>query len=398
MIVKNIDMVSHEDIQALITNQVAESRTLEYKEQLPGNSNDEKKEFLADISAFANASGGDVIYGISEHRDNDKKTTGLPEKIKGLQVNLDSEIRRLESMVQDGIDPRIPGIRIVCVSGCAGGDIIIIRIPKSWNSPHMVTFKNSSRFHARNSAGKYQLDVSEIRSSFFASESLAERIRQFRSDRIAQILCSQTPIPLDYSSRLVLHILPLESLNPGSSIDMNLITRDINLSPINSSGLMDAMSPSGWSSRYNFDGFCNYYASQSYVQAFRNGSLEAVDISLLNYSNQPSHDIIPIKEYESNLIESISNYLRLYKKIGINPPIIIMLSFLKVKNYQLYWTQTQPIGICIDRDHLLIPEIIVEDYDFKAEDILRPAFDTVWQSCGMHQSLNYDKQGNWITR
>ncbi len=396
MIVKNIDMVSHEDIQTLITNQVAESRTLEYKEQLPSNSDNEKKEFLADISAFANASGGDVIYGISEHRDNDKKTTGLPEKIKGLQVNLDSEIRRLESMIQDGIDPRIPGIRIVCVSGC---DIIVIRIPKSWNSPHMVTFKNSSRFFARNSAGKYQLDVSEIRSSFFASESLAERIRQFRSDRIAQILSSQTPIPLDQSSRLVLHILPLESLNPGSSIDMNLITRDINLSPINSSGLMDSMNSSGWSSRYNFDGFCNYYASQSYVQAFRNGSLEAADISLLNYSHQSLHNIILIREYESVLVKSVSDYFSLYRVLEINPPIVIMLSLLEVKNYQLYWTPTKkPIGKCIDRDHLLIPEIIVEDYDFKAEDILRPAFDTVWQSCGIQQSSNYDKQGNWITR
>ncbi|MCD6594362.1 ATP-binding protein, partial [bacterium] len=68
MIAKNIDQISEEDLQALIDNSVLEGKTIEYKQSLPGNSDSDKKEFLADISSFANASGGDLIYGILEDR------------------------------------------------------------------------------------------------------------------------------------------------------------------------------------------------------------------------------------------------------------------------------------------------------------------------------------------
>ena len=153
MINKNIDAVTSNDIEALITNQSAESRTLEYKEKLPGNSDDDKKEFLKDVSAFANTSGGDIIYGISEKRDSDGKTTGFPDQAKGLSsINADAEKRRLDSILQDGLDPRIPGVRIETIDGFNDGSIIIIRVPKSWNSPHMVVFKRWSRFFTRNSA------------------------------------------------------------------------------------------------------------------------------------------------------------------------------------------------------------------------------------------------------
>ena len=39
---------------------------------------------------------------------------------------------------------------------------IIVRVPNSLNRPHMVVFKQWSRFYSRNSAGKYQLDVHEL--------------------------------------------------------------------------------------------------------------------------------------------------------------------------------------------------------------------------------------------
>jgi len=39
---------------------------LDYKRDVPGESDQDKKEFLADISSFANATGGDLIYGVDE--------------------------------------------------------------------------------------------------------------------------------------------------------------------------------------------------------------------------------------------------------------------------------------------------------------------------------------------
>jgi len=221
MINKQFDLINKNDIEALISNGVAETRTLEYKEKLSGNSDDDKKEFLADISSFANASGGDIIYGIQEQRSSDNKTTGIPEAANGVgAINSDAEIRRLENIIRDGVAPRIVGLQTKAVDGFADGSVIVIRVPKSWNSPHMVTFKNHSRFYSRNSAGKYPLDVTEIRSAFIVSESLPERIRQFRTERIAKIIADETPVPLQSNPKIVLHVLPLASLTSGTHIDL----------------------------------------------------------------------------------------------------------------------------------------------------------------------------------
>ncbi len=55
--------------------------------------------------------------------------------------------------------------------------MLVIRIPRSYGAPHMVTFQNTSRFYTRNSAGKHQLDVSEIRSAFALSETARSALR-----------------------------------------------------------------------------------------------------------------------------------------------------------------------------------------------------------------------------
>ena len=389
MINKRFEAINKTDIEALILNEVAESRTLEYKEKLPGNSDDEKKEFLKDVSAFANTSGGDILYGISEQRDSNGKTTGLPDQTKGLSsINSDTEIRRLDSILQDGIEPRIPGAQIKAVDGFADGAAIVVRVPKSWNSPHMVTFKNLSRFFARNRAGKYQLDVAEIRSTFIASESLAERIRDFRSDRIAKIIADETPVMLEPHPKIVLHVLPIESFSSNITIDLNSVDRASSLRPIYSSG---------WNNRYNFDGLIAYSnfresITYSYAQIFRNGSIEAVEANLLRIRDEKK--LIPSIGYEERLINALQGYLELQRQLELRPPILVMLSLLGVKGYMMTGDSDRQ-RVPIDRDVLPIPEVFVEDLTAQASDILRPAFDAVWQSAGWERSFNYDENGNW---
>ena len=65
MIPKDIAQIKEADLQSLIDNAVSERKTIEYKQVLKVGSDSERKEFLADVSSFANASGGDLIIGIS---------------------------------------------------------------------------------------------------------------------------------------------------------------------------------------------------------------------------------------------------------------------------------------------------------------------------------------------
>ena len=101
MIYKRFDQIEIDDIFQLKSNGIPEGKTIEYKLSIPGRKDQDKKEFLADISSFANTMGGDMIYGIQEEN-------GIPKQILGINVaDVDSEILRLESLIRDGIEPRI---------------------------------------------------------------------------------------------------------------------------------------------------------------------------------------------------------------------------------------------------------------------------------------------------
>ncbi len=59
------------DIDAVLLDQACaenwpESQTLEFKRQLPAKDDSGRVEFLKDVSALANAEGGDLVFGIAE--------------------------------------------------------------------------------------------------------------------------------------------------------------------------------------------------------------------------------------------------------------------------------------------------------------------------------------------
>lgn len=54
--------------------------------------------------------------------------------------------------------------------------------------------------------------------------------------------------------------------------------------------------------------------------------------------------------------------------------------------------------LCIDRDHLIIPETIIYDNDNEPGKALRPIFDALWQATGFPGSENYDADGNWTLK
>lgn len=55
-------------------------------------------------------------------------------------------------------------------------------------------------------------------------------------------------------------------------------------------------------------------------------------------------------------------------------------------------------GSPIDRDVLLVPEVVVEDFNVASDQVMKPIFDAVWNAAGWPGSHNYDNAGNWIRR
>ena len=384
MIPREFDAITKADIDALVTNAVAERRTIEYKEQLPGSTDEEKREFLADVSSFANAGGGDIIYGISDQRDEKGRATGVPEKADGLAgLNTDAEKRRLEEIIRSGLDPRIPGIRIGHYDGFSSGPVILIRVPKSWASPHMVTFKNLSRFFTRNSTGKQQMDVREIRSAFTLSGDLRAKITAFRTERLGRIIANEAPIILPPTPKIVLHLVPLSILDPGIQFDIRALWNDPNLAaPIQNQS---------YDRRFNLDGYLAFGPGslgggyQGYVQVFRSGAFEAVDADLLQQSSVEK--LIASQLVGRKIIDATERYLKTEKQLGIALPLVIMLTMLGVKGYAMAtnsaWHNMNPGHNRIDRNDLVLPDVLVEDFATPTDQLLKPVFDAFWQSAGL---------------
>jgi hypothetical protein len=130
MIPKPLTAIDAADIDALLANQVPERRTIDYKQALPGGSDSEKKEFLADVSSMANTSGGDLLYGVAE-------AAGVPTAVPGIQTaNVDAEIARLNSIILAGLAPRVRHDVRAFAHGTA--TVPVLRVEESWVRPHRV--------------------------------------------------------------------------------------------------------------------------------------------------------------------------------------------------------------------------------------------------------------------
>jgi Putative DNA-binding domain len=388
MLPGNIGEVAAEHVAALVTEKVTERRTLEYKERLPGGGDQDKKEFLADVCSFANLIGGDIIYGIRDERDGDGKPTGIPESVAGLSgLNLSAERERLESIVRNGIQPRIPNVQTAEIQVEGHGPVLVLRIARSWIKPHMVTFKGTSRFYSRHSTGKYQLDVQEIGHAFAGQRALGERMREWRTERLAKILSEEGPVNVEGPSRFLLHFVPASALAGQRSAGLWPVPKAVR-------SLLRPSSHPGTLWRYNIDGFLvasfNEAAQRhsAYVQLFRDGKLEYCDGDLLNAGRRHGAGggwQIPSGLFEERLINMFGNALLIINRVGIEGPIYFSAALTGVRNMRFAISNPYGIGVdhAFDRDVIQTPEIEIDSRDpAPYRDSLLPIVDSIWQANG----------------
>lgn len=388
---KPLSSITAEDIISLVQSGARESRVMDFKQLFSLDPEGKKAEFLADVSAFANTSWGDLIYGIEE--TDGVATNAVPFPME----NIDQEILAIEGLIRDGIEPRVQADPRFVPSG--DKFFLVVRIKKSWLPPHRVIHTGSSRvrnnFYGRNAGWNYQLDIVEIRRSFVSSETLSERINSFRAKRLLDIWSGNlSSFALREWWKLVLHVLPINSLTWewDFNIDNVLATSAKNfLVPISGNGIP----------RINYDGFATYesYSDNifSYVQLFRNWMLEAVESgNLIEVSNDGL--LIPPVEYEAALLKALNSYMEFLRLAEIPGPFSVHLSLLWAKGFRIglnvprFRDNIHPI----DRDHLETPSCLIEDLEISPESILRPMFDVIWNACWLPKSRNFDDNWVWI--
>lgn len=390
MIPKALTAAMVADVEALIRDGRPEDRQIEYKEQLPGTNDEEKREFLADVSSFANTTGGDILYGVSE-------AAGVPTGAAGVVLpDVDAERRRLLSILQSGVDPRIPRIEIEPIGGFAAGPVLVVRIHDSWLRPHMVTYKNVARFYVRDAGQRHQMDVQELRSAFLGAASVVADVRRFRDDRLVRILSGETPVPVWAHVTTVIHLVPFGPTFADASLDPASI--GTSWGHLNDSGFVY-----GPADRFNLDGLLIYSGpaiekdnrAHQYIQVFRNGGVEGV---MTFSARAQGYDKFYGDEHEKDIIEFVRSALRFRDVMGLGFPVLVLVSLLRFRGVTLLPpANSRPsFGVVpYDRDTVLLPDVLIDTATDDVPKKLRPLFDTMWQGAGYKGSRSYDASGLW---
>jgi hypothetical protein len=190
-----------------------------------------------------------------------------------------------------------------------------------------------------------------------------------------------------------MHCIPLESFGATPQYDVLALY----VEPMYASRL------SGYGMRVNFEGSISIASGtppSAYTQIFRNGVIEAVRANILNSSYQP--EIIPSLTFEEALITYLPYCLNILKSLTCTPPFLVGISLIGVRGLRMgvapnvQWSMG--ISGAIERDVLVLPEILIEDLSMPASALLKPTLDLVWNACGYPASIYFDSDGNWIGR
>lgn len=370
-----LDSITPSHLEAMVANGAAESITLEFKSAPYPAGQDGGREFLKDICALANTSGGWLLIGIAEEGGAASEIVpiddGDPDKMQ----------QRLESLLQSGIEPRVSGTRMRKID-VTGGYVIVIRIPPSANVPHRVTAQNSNRYYLRSSAGAYEASYGELKSMFSQTAGFAEQFRRFRNDRVEAIGRRITPIPIvEDRGRLVVHIKPVQAFGGHMPINIkDAESHSLALRPIKAGS---------FSGTFNLDGYLSYRGGSDchgYTQLYRDGTVEAVHVSVWTEYN--GHNILIAAKVQDALLEEVPRYLDVLQELEVAPPLMISASVertsgLMVVTRNIDWNFDKP-PIVHDPVMHLTP-VILEDYEPSAGygAVFKPALDALWNAGGL---------------
>jgi hypothetical protein len=381
----DIENITEADIQELKDNAVGEGILYDYKLDLYGRSDADKKEFLKDASSFANTAGGHILIGVKEDQ-------GLPIDIPGIATDLDEEMRRLESLLRDRIEPRILGIRMQPVGLTNARYVLVVRIPRSWNSPHAVLQNKSRLIFVRNSAGVHEASVDEMRTMFNAGADLFHQAREFQDKRLDVVHIDTGPFSnLRGCGRIVLHIIPFSAFRSPNPIELKRLDPSHLVPPW----------CSGCEFGFNVDGYWTKSGSDNragYLQVFRNGIVEtaAADIR----TALPNADLYILAEnFEDKIAEKVNDCLLSLQRADVPLPAYVMLAGTRMRGTYVIKGLPAPIEVKALplRNRFELPPTIIEDYstidDYRQA--LKPLFDAVWNAAGYESSQSYDQDGKW---
>ena len=180
-----IELVQHADLMTLVSNQVPEAFDLDFKAEMYGPTDRDRRDAATDVAALANTAGGLLILGIEE--DDQARAAAAP----GLALS-EADERRIRQIVGSQVVP-MPVIDVLRVEDPKrpGHGLVLIAVPRSPLAPHAVVVNDGLRYPKRNGATTRYLSEPEVadayRQRFAAVRRQADRANEVEADALDRL-------------------------------------------------------------------------------------------------------------------------------------------------------------------------------------------------------------------
>jgi len=150
----NKENYSQKDIEDLISDKIEENLYLEFKR---AKAVEDQKEITKDVTSFANAGGGIIIYGVEENNH-------VASKLDFIDGGIITK-EKLEHIINGKIQRKIENLEIIPIrfDSDIKKSIYLVKIPQSQDAPHMAF---DHRFYKKQNFQSIPMEEFEVRNTY----------------------------------------------------------------------------------------------------------------------------------------------------------------------------------------------------------------------------------------
>jgi Schlafen, AlbA_2 len=377
------------DVRRLLESGLEEHLQLEYKSALYEDNDRGRREFLLDVCMFANASGGILLIGIPERRDEQGQPTGAPDPAGalGLEVpNPEAVLNAYDARVMEAIEERLP-LEAASIDVGQARRLLALRVPNSASKPHSVRYQGHIYFPSRRERQRYHLTVREIKELVMRTTSRLQQAEEMlQSSFLGVARAGDLPylimgmIPVFFEDFLV----DLRAENVRQAVgNFGLAARPMYGNPI-----------------YTFDGIERREGRFEYTVRLRRNGLLNVSLQLPLIPRQGEHLIAP-SAVDIHLRQFVSRAGAVYEAAAIGAPYVLGMMLRIRRPLTGVYAAVGGFG----EDHTApvpagdypFPYMQVDDLS-STDRIIRPFCDQAHQMFGREESPSFNAEGVWVAR
>jgi hypothetical protein len=390
MLRKPAGNLSEGDLQRLVEVSEVEDDRLDFKREMYGQGDDDRREMIRDIVAMANHRGGLILLGVET--DGDDAAIAIPG-VEGTDHDL-----RIRSSAQSNIDPRLGGLAVVPIPLANGRSVIAIGIPESLNGPHMTTFRNENVFWKRHGRQKDKMSAHEVEVAYMRRMDSLASVEAFFSQR-------RSPPNLESAEQqwFLLQAAPVFMRDELVSVTDERL-RMLLFSPPAHAQTSTVRCDAG-NAYPALDGLRAEERSGGALTRFlglqREGYLEFGALEFGHYpSGSDERDFIPSKTLYGFVYSFVHLYRRILEHLEVSTPSLFALTIVRARGLRLAVPARllNTRDVTWTRDLLEVPPHYASDAqtEAQADQIVRALNDRLWNAFGRDRCAMIREDGSLV--